>query len=97
MRITFTGERVMYVYSKTPYRGIAAITIDGVHQRYIDLYAPEIRRQQHTTFTELGPGVHVLHITVTGKKNAAASGYGVDVDRIVIPSDYLFVPIAMRR
>jgi LasA protease len=93
-RFTFTGDRIMYVYSKTPYRGTAAITIDGVDKGYIDLYAPNVMRQQSTTFANLGPGVHVLHITVTGQQAPEASAVGVDVDRVVIPSDQIFVPVA---
>jgi murein DD-endopeptidase MepM/ murein hydrolase activator NlpD len=94
-RFTFTGDRIEYVYSQTPHRGAAAITIDGVDKGYLDLYAPDVTRQQSTTFANLGPGVHVLHLTVTDQKAPEASNYGVDVDRVVIPSSLLYVPIAI--
>jgi LasA protease len=95
MRFMFTGDRIAYVHTNAPTRGIAAITIDGVDKGYIDLYAPQAQRQQSTTFAGLGPGVHVLHVTVTGQKADAAQDRGVDVDQVVITSDFVFVPVAM--
>ncbi len=96
MRFMFTGDRITYVYSKTPYRGIAAITIDGEDKGYIDMYSPNVDRQQRTMFENLGPGVHVVHITVTGQKSAAALDHGVDVDRVHIPTHFVFIPMAVR-
>jgi bacillopeptidase F len=95
MRFMFTGDRIAYVHTNAPTRGIAAITIDGVDKGYIDLYAPQAQRQQSTAFAGMGPGVHVLHVTVTGQKAAAAQDRGVDVDQVIITSDFVFVPVAM--
>lgn len=96
MRFMFTGDRITYVYTKAPSRGIAAITIDGEDKGYLDMYAPDVQRQQRTTFDHLGPGVHVLHITVTGQQAPNASGHGVDVDRLDIPSYFVFIPEVVR-
>jgi len=96
MRFMFTGDQITYMYSKTPYRGIAAITIDGEDKGYIDMYSPNVERQQRTTFDNLGPGVHVLHITVTGQKAPDALDHGVDVDRVHIPTHFVFIPMATR-
>jgi hypothetical protein len=84
-RFTFTGNQITYVYSKAANRGKAAITIDGVNKGYIDLYAPSTQRQQSTTFSNLGPGTHTIHIMVSGQKNPSSSDYFVDVDRLTVP------------
>ncbi len=76
---------VTYVYSKAYNRGKAAITIDGVDKGYIDLYSPDVVRQQSTTFSGLGKGIHVIHVTVAGQKNSLSSDYFIDVDRLIVP------------
>jgi hypothetical protein len=82
---TFSGNSITYVYTKTPNRGKAAVTIDGVHIAYLDLYASSTHWQQQTTYSNLGPGIHTIHISVTGTKNTSSSDYYVDVDRFIVP------------
>lgn len=64
----FYGDSIIYVYRKGPDRGKASITIDGVSQGLIDLYASTYQWQQTTKFTNLGAGGHTIDITVSGQK-----------------------------
>jgi len=72
------------VYTKTYNRGIAAIAIDGVNPGTIDLYSASTQWQQSTVFTNLGAGVHTIHISVTGVKNLSSSDYYVDADAFIV-------------
>lgn len=65
---------------KGPDQGIAAVYIDGVFQRQIDLYATEPDYQVFENFTGLTPGVHTVQIYVTGTKNENSTGTEVRVD-----------------
>ncbi|HLE13508.1 MAG TPA: hypothetical protein VI776_02085 [Anaerolineales bacterium] len=84
MRITFNGSRVDYCYTKAYNRGKAAITIDGVHKGFLDLYSPTIQWQVCSAYSNLGAGAHTFHVSVSGMKNSQSSDYYVDVDKIVI-------------
>lgn len=81
---TFVGTQVTWVYTKTYNRGIAAIAIDGVNRGTIDLYSASTQWQQNTVFTNLGAGVHTIHISVTGVKNLSSSDYYVGVDAFIV-------------
>lgn len=84
MRFTFVGNGITWKFSRDATRGIAAVTLDGVHQGYFDLYGPTLR-QQTLDFPALGPGTHTFHITVTGRNNnAGATNTYVDVDELIV-------------
>lgn len=84
MRFTFVGNGITWKFSRDATRGIAAVTLDGVHQGYYDLYGPTLR-QQTLDFPALGPGTHTFHITVTGRNNnAGATSTYVDVDELIV-------------
>ncbi len=82
---TFYGNSIYYFYTKASNRGKAAVTIDGVNMPLIDLYSASTVWQAQTTYTNLGTGIHTIHISVSGQKNANSSDYYVDVDKLMVP------------
>jgi hypothetical protein len=76
----FEGTALVYMYTKAPNRGLAAITIDGVSKGAIDLYSPAVEWQASSRFCCLGPGKHAAVIRVLGQKNAGSTGQFVDLD-----------------
>lgn len=84
VNFTFSGTSLTYVYTKAYNRGVAYITIDGLDYTDIDLYAPLPNAWQASTVYNLSPGVHTIHIAVSGVKNPASANYYVDVDRMIV-------------
>jgi glycosyltransferase involved in cell wall biosynthesis len=84
VRFSFEGTELTYVFTKAVNRGIAAVTIDGIHQGDIDLYSVEPQWQSSVRFKLLGPGRHLLVIRVTGESRAAATGKFVDLDALQV-------------
>jgi hypothetical protein len=82
---TFTGNQITYYYTKVYNRGKAAVTIDGLDKGYVDLYSSTIQWQQSTTFTNLGSGIHTIHISHSGQPNACTGTCYIDVDKLVVP------------
>jgi glycosyltransferase involved in cell wall biosynthesis len=76
----FEGSSLVYMYTKAPNRGLAAITIDGVGKGTIDLYAPTVEWQNSSRFCCLGPGKHVAVIRVLGQNSPHSTGQFVDLD-----------------
>lgn len=79
---TFSGDVVTLYFTKTNNRGIAAITIDGVHKGYFDLFSSSTTWKDSIIFTGLSAGTHTINIAITGTKNASSSGLYVDVDAL---------------
>jgi hypothetical protein len=84
IRFAFSGRELTYVFTKAANRGKAAITIDGVSQGSIDLYAVEPQWQSSVRFGDLRPGRHLLVIRVTGESRAGATGKFVDLDALEV-------------
>lgn len=63
-----------------PDQGIALVSIDGVFQPEIDLYAATPSYQVFENFTGLATGIHTVRVYVTGDKNPASTGTEVRVD-----------------
>jgi glycosyltransferase involved in cell wall biosynthesis len=76
----FEGSSLVYMYTKAPNRGLAAITIDGVSKGTIDLYAPTVEWQSSSRFCCLGPGKHLVVIRVPGQNSSRSTGQFVDLD-----------------
>ena len=76
----FEGTALVYMYTKAPNRGLAAITIDGAGKGTIDLYSPTVEWQASSRFCCLGPGKHVVVIRVLGQNSPGSTGQFVDVD-----------------
>jgi glycosyltransferase involved in cell wall biosynthesis len=76
----FEGSSLVYMYTKAPNRGLAAITIDGAGKGTIDLYSPTVEWQSSSRFCCLGLGKHLLVIRVLGQNSSASTGQFVDLD-----------------
>jgi hypothetical protein len=76
----FEGSSLVYMYTKAPNRGLAAITIDGADKGTIDLYAPTVEWQSSSRFCCLGPGKHLVVIRVLGQNSPGSEGQFVDLD-----------------
>ena len=88
IQFTFVGHGVTYVYTKHYNRGYVKVTIDGVQQPSIDLYANTQPGggvwQQSTTYNLSSGGTHTIHLAVEGTKNPAAADYYIDLDRFIV-------------
>jgi hypothetical protein len=62
--------------------GKARVTVDGTTLASFDGYAPTLRFAIGHLFTGLGPGSHILEVTVLGTKRPAATGTRVAVDAL---------------
>lgn len=83
--ITFTGRSIKYYGSLAPGHGIAAFSLDGGDEIFVDCYAAE-RKNEVLLFDSgiLSEGEHVLKVRVTGNKNELAWDSYVNVDKIEI-------------
>ena len=84
IQFAFQGRLLNYIYTKAPNRGLADVTIDGVHKATLDLYSPQIEWQRRTTFGNLPAGRHLALITVRPDKNPKSSDRFVDVDALEV-------------
>ena len=79
---SFSGSSVRWIGSRGRAMGIALVSVDGGPGREVDLFArPD--DEVHTpiiTISDLSDGPHTLTITVTGRRNAAATGARIVVD-----------------
>ena len=82
---SFSGASIRWVHLKFPHMGIANVVIDGIDKGNVDLYSASGLWQQINTYSSLGSGNHTITITVTGTKNAASTGFYVDVDAFFVP------------
>jgi hypothetical protein len=83
IRLRFRGGSVRYVFTRAFNRGTAEVRIDGRANR-VNLYAPQTEWQSFADFGNLGEGVHVMEIRVTGERDLRSSGKYVDLDKIVV-------------
>ncbi len=84
LRFAFDGSAITYVYTKAPNRGIAQVRIDGRVRAAVDLYSASVQWQAKTAIERLDPGVHMIEIQVTKRKDPASSDYFVDLDRFIV-------------
>lgn len=90
LSVPFTGEQVVLVADRDPYRGIAEVRIDGVPTATVDLYADTTRSQVEVfRSARLSPGAHTITVRVTGTKNPAARATYITVDQFKV---YTFEP-----
>jgi len=78
--LKFEGSELIYVFTKAPNRGIAAISLDGADAGTIDLYAPQVEWQSRQKICCTTRGQHEVSIRVTGTANTRAAGRFVDLD-----------------
>lgn len=84
---SFTGERIEIVSDKDPYRGTAAVYIDGALAGSFDAYAPTTTFQAVVFSADVAPGPHTVSVRPTGVKSASARGTFVVVDAFRVYSD----------
>ena len=84
LMLRFDGSQLIYVYTKAFNRGVAEVLLDGASQGTLDLYSPHVEWKTATPFRATGPGPHTFQIRVTGRKNPAATGIFVDVDKLIV-------------
>lgn len=80
VRFTFYGNLLRWDYYANPNRGIAEITLDGQALGDLDLYGPGETRTYRLNGLE--PGMHSVTITVSGRKNPAATANTVDIREV---------------
>ncbi len=82
-QVIFNGARVDLYGARAPNHGIAAISIDGGTETFVDYYAPS--RTDKTLIwcsPSLETGTHTLKVRVTGLKNSSSTGYSIPSDRV---------------
>ena len=79
IQFAFDGGLLSYIYTKAANRGMADLSIDGVHQPPVDLYSPQTKWESRTIF-KLARGRHLAVITVLPDKNPKSSDRFVDLD-----------------
>ena len=90
LSVSFTGEQIVYVADKDPYRGIAEVLIDGVSEGRVDLYADTTVNQAEVfTSRQLLYGTHTLTVRVTGTSSTYARAKYITVDQFKV---YAHVP-----
>ena len=84
-KFSFYGDSVSWIGARSSFAGWACIYIDGIFQKYIDLYSPTMEYQEVLfTASGLDYGSHVITIQATGTKNSASTGTNVFVDAFEI-------------
>jgi alpha-tubulin suppressor-like RCC1 family protein len=85
---TFTGTQVAWVFLKSPWHGIAEVSIDGTPVGLVDQYDPSTNNYTgpHTiTYDGLLPGPHTITVRVTGTRHAASSNPAITSDGFRTP------------
>jgi hypothetical protein len=77
---TFRGPKVTFQFARDRDFGIAQVLLDGAPVAMIDEYAPVASFGQQEDVVCAAPGVHILSIRVTGRKNVASEGATVVLD-----------------
>jgi len=83
--IAFDGTAFHWVSIKSPYYGIANVSVDGAASVAVDLYSAATTYQQRAfSVTDLSNGRHTVRISWTGTKNAASTGTVIRFDAVDI-------------
>jgi hypothetical protein len=84
--LPFEGRQAMVFGSFAPNAGMAAISVDGGAETYVDLYAVERKDNVPLYSTSLlAAGRHVLRVRVSGLKAGDSAGAEVTVSRVAAP------------
>jgi type VII secretion-associated serine protease mycosin len=84
-RCTFTGMAAALVAPRGPDRGKAAVYVDGVFVKTIDLYS-STARPRLMVFSRgwVDAGTHVLELRALGTKSRRSAGRRIDIDACVL-------------
>ena len=94
LTIKFNGNCLDLIGKKSPQYGKARILLDGVDSGYVDFYDSKWTYQQlvYTTGT-IADGQHTLTLEWSGVKNAASTGYLVNIDAMVVCGKLIQQPV----
>jgi hypothetical protein len=79
MKFSFTGKQFVWVTARGPLYGKAAIYVDGVLKKTVDLYR-SAQQWQYRVNVSLAYGNHNVEIRVLHTKNPISKGFGVISD-----------------
>ncbi len=95
--ICFHGTGLALLANTGPNLGIAAVTLGGVPEPPVDFYSVGTLYQQEVYDTgPLPEGDYTLVIKPDGTKNAASSGYAIDIDALDIFGELTAAPAPTR-
>jgi hypothetical protein len=79
---SFTGSQVTYLAQLAPDLGKATVSIDGVPDATIDLYAPDADNYQIPVYVKTFPtvGRHTITVAPAGSRNSRSTGSGISLD-----------------
>lgn len=84
--LQFTGNKVELYTAKASHHGIAAISVDGGSETFVDMYSATRQNYVSVYNSILADGNHTIKIRVTGTKNTASTGTYVLVDYLKVYS-----------
>jgi hypothetical protein len=84
--LSFNGAGVDWVTATGPSYGEATVTIDGISQGTVDLYAASARWKVAESYGGFASGSHTIVVTVLGTKYASSTGTRVVVDAFAVHS-----------
>jgi hypothetical protein len=82
----FSGTSVQWITATGPSFGTAVVTIDGVNEGTVDLYAAKTQRQVAESYGSLSAGTHTIVIAPTGSHNTLSAGGSVVIDGFTVGS-----------
>lgn len=80
------GRTAVWIGTKGPDKGLAAVLVDGVRVGTVDLYAPtySLRTPVWRRQFSANSASHAIEIRPLGRRNAQATGTRVDIDGIAV-------------
>jgi uncharacterized protein YjdB len=84
--LQFTGNKVELYTAKASHHGIAAVSVDGGTETFVDMYSATRQNYVSVYNSILADGNHTIKIRVTGSKNTASTGTYVVVDYLKVYS-----------
>jgi hypothetical protein len=85
LTLTFKGTGISWLGTRTKTSGNAAVYIDNVKKKTIDLYASKTAYKKTLwTSAKLSDKVHTIKVVILGTKRKAAKGYDVSFDAFSI-------------
>jgi subtilisin family serine protease len=83
-RLTFSGNGVAFVTTRSPKRGIVELWLDGAKVATLDLYAAARQTRIVAWAAALPAGAHVLEARITGTRSGLSGSARIDIDAFVV-------------
>jgi peptidoglycan/xylan/chitin deacetylase (PgdA/CDA1 family) len=95
--VSFSGTSLELLAGTGPSYGRASLSIDGGPAVYPDLYGPSyVDRRSVFKITGLADTAHTAIISYSGTKNAASSGYSINIDALKVAGTLTQAPMPTR-